>query len=92
MEEGRSIAEHIPGARFVELPGDDHTLVADPDEILDVLEEFLTGTRPAPSTNRVLATVLFTDLVGSTQAATALGDEAWVSLLVQHDQAVRGAL
>ena len=92
VEEGRSIAEHIPGARFVELPGDDHTLVADPDEILDVLEEFLTGTRPAPSTNRVLATVLFTDLVGSTQAATALGDEAWVSLLVQHDQAVRGAL
>jgi len=92
VEEGRYIAEHIPAARFVELPGDDHTLVADPDEILDVLEEFLTGTRPAPSTNRVLATVLFTDLVGSTRTAARLGDAAWASLLTRHDQAVRGAL
>ncbi len=92
VKEGRYIAERIPGARFVELPGDDHTLVADPEDVLDEVEEFLTGVRPKPSTARVLATILFTDLVGSTQRAAALGDAAWVSLLARHDATVRDEL
>jgi class 3 adenylate cyclase len=92
VEEGRYIAERIPGARFVELPGDDHTLVADPDDVLDEMEEFLTGVRPAPPTHRVLATVLFTDLVGSTALANELGDAKWGRLLVRHHAVVRDAL
>jgi pimeloyl-ACP methyl ester carboxylesterase len=92
VDEGRYIAGRIPGAGFVELPGDGHTLVADPGPVLDEVEEFLTGTRPAPASNRVLATVLFTDLVGSTERATELGDSAWASLLARHDDAVRGEL
>jgi class 3 adenylate cyclase len=92
VEEGRYIAERIPGARFVELSGDDHVPFDDPDQILDEIEEFLTGVRPVPTTNRVLATVLFTDLVDSTRRATALGDAAWSSLLARHDEAVRAAL
>jgi pimeloyl-ACP methyl ester carboxylesterase len=92
VEEGRYIAERIPGARFLELPGDDHILVADPGVVLDEVQEFLTGVRPTPSTNRVLATILFTDLVGSTDRATALGDAAWGSLLARHDEAIRAEL
>jgi class 3 adenylate cyclase len=92
VEEGRYIASRIPGARFVELEGDDHVPFDDPDQILDEVEEFLTGTRPPPTTNRVLATVLFTDLVGSTERATELGDAAWASLLGRHDAAVRDEL
>ena len=91
-EEGRYIARRIPGARFVELPGDDHTLVADPRVVLDEVEEFLTGVRPKPSTDRVLATTLFTDLVGSTHRATQIGDAAWAELLARHDAAVRTEL
>ncbi|CAN5144779.1 adenylate/guanylate cyclase domain-containing protein [soil metagenome] len=91
-EEGRYIADRIPGATYVELEGDDHLPAVRPDEILDEVEEFLTGVRPAPSSNRVLATVLFTDLVGSTARAEALGDAAWVSLLSSHNDAVRRAL
>ena len=82
----------IPGARFVELPGDDHALVADPDLVLDEVEEFLTGVRPTPSTDRVLATILFTDLVGSTERAAQMGDAAWGELLSRHHAAVRGEL
>jgi class 3 adenylate cyclase len=89
LDEGRYMAGRIPGARFVELPGDDHTLVADPRAVLDEVEEFLTGIRPKQSSDRVLATILFTDLVGSTQRATQLGDAAWVELLARHDAAVR---
>jgi pimeloyl-ACP methyl ester carboxylesterase len=92
IDEGRYIAARIPGARFVELPGDDHTLVADPRVVLDELEEFLTGVRPKPSTDRVLATILFTDLVGSTQRATRLGDAAWAELLGRHDATIRTEL
>jgi len=91
-EEGRYIAERIPGARFVELAGDDHLPAVRPDEILDEMEEFLTGVRPVLSSNRVLATVLFTDLVGSTERAAAVGDEAWASLLASHDERVRRVL
>jgi class 3 adenylate cyclase len=91
-DEGRYIAERIPGARFAELDGEDHVPWVDPDQILDEIEEFLTGVRPAHSTDRVLATVLFTDLVGSTERATAMGDEAWSALLRRHDDAVRAEL
>jgi class 3 adenylate cyclase len=91
-EEGRYIADRIPAARFVELAGDDHMPAVRPDEILDELEEFLTGVRPAHSSDRVLATVLFTDLVGSTERAEALGDAAWASLLASHNEAVRREL
>jgi class 3 adenylate cyclase len=92
VEEGRYLAARIPGARFVELPGDDHVPLIDPDQILDEVEEFLTGTRPAPGSNRVLATVLFTDLVGSTEMAQKLGDAAWAALLASHNDALRAEL
>jgi class 3 adenylate cyclase len=92
VEEGRYIAERIPGARFVELAGDIHVPFHAPDPILDEIEEFLTGVRPAPSANRVLATVLFTDLVGSTERAESLGDEAWASLLESHNESIRREL
>jgi class 3 adenylate cyclase len=91
-DEGRYIADRIPGARFVELQGEDHVPWIDVDEILDEVEEFLTGARPAAAPNRVLATVLFTDLVGSTEAAAALGDRAWADLLAAHHRTVRRAL
>ena len=91
-EEGRYIAERIPGARFVELSGDVHVPIIDSDEILDEVEEFLTGTRPAHEPDRVLATVLFTDIVGSTRRAAELGDRRWRELLERHDAAVRREL
>jgi class 3 adenylate cyclase len=82
VEEGRWIAGRIPGARFVELPGEDHLpWVGDQDAVLDEVEEFFTGSRPAPQSDRVLATVLFVDIVGSTERAAALGDERWARLL-----------
>jgi class 3 adenylate cyclase len=92
VDEGRYIAGRIPGARFVELPGDDHVPFIDPDQIMDEVEEFLTGVRPVAATDRVLATILFTDLVGSTERATGLGDAAWGKLLERHHDAVRQQL
>jgi len=89
VDEGRYVAEHIPGARFVELPGDDHVPWIDADQVVDEIEEFLTGARPAPESDRVLATVLFTDIVGSTQRAVELGDRRWRDLLEAHNEAVR---
>jgi class 3 adenylate cyclase len=91
-EEGRYIASRIPGARFVELSGDDHLPAVQPDQILEEIEEFLTGVRPAVASDRVLATVLFTDLVGSTERAGRLGDAAWASLLAEHNDVVRRQL
>ena len=88
VEEGRYLGERIPGARFVELEGDDHLPLIDADQILDEVEEFLTGVRPGPSADRVLATVLFTDVVGSTDRAVELGDRAWRELLGRHDALV----
>ncbi len=80
--ESRYMAEQIPGAKYVELPGDDHLpYLGDADAILDEVQEFLTGVRPAPEPDRVLATVLFTDIVGSTQQAAELGDRRWRELL-----------
>jgi pimeloyl-ACP methyl ester carboxylesterase len=82
VEEARFIAERIPGAKYVELPGIDHApWVGDADSILDEVQEFLTGVRPAPEPDRVLATVLFTDIVGSTQRAAELGDRRWRDVL-----------
>ena len=91
-EEGRYIAERIPGARFVELAGDDHLPSIRADEIVDEVEEFLTGMRRGPDPGRILATVLFTDIVGSTERAVALGDRRWRDLLVAHHTAVRREL
>src|ERR671932_541535 len=93
VEEGRWIAAQIPGARFLELPGEDHLpWVGDQDRLLDEVEEFLTGTRPVREPDRVLATVLFTDLVGSTQRAAELGDRRWRELVEAHEAAVRREL
>jgi pimeloyl-ACP methyl ester carboxylesterase/class 3 adenylate cyclase len=92
VEEGRYIAEHIPGARFVELPGDTHVPFWEPDDVVDEVEEFLTGVRPTHVGDRVLATVLFTDLVGSTQRLGTLGDRAWSELLERHHELVRREL
>ena len=93
IAEGRYIAAKIPGARFVELPGDDHWLSAgDVDAIVDEIEEFVTGTRTVAAPDRVLATVLFTDIVGSTARATELGDRRWHELLEQHHAVVRSEL
>jgi pimeloyl-ACP methyl ester carboxylesterase len=86
--EGRYIAERIPGGRFVELPGDDHLPWIDSDQILDEVEEFLTGARRGPAHDRVLATVLFTDVVHSTDRAVEVGDRAWRDLLARHDAMV----
>ena len=83
VQEGRYLADHIPGARLLEVDGNDHVpWLADPDKILTVVEEFLTGSHAAPSqSHRALRTVLFTDMVASTQHAAAAGDERWRAVL-----------
>ncbi len=91
-EEGRYIADRIPGGRFVELPGENHVPWVDMDPILEEVEEFLTGARPAETRRRVLVTIVFTDIVGSTERARVLGDDAWASLLSRHHEAVRRQL
>ena len=78
-----------PGARYVELPGEDHLIWADPDPILDQVEEFVTGVPPAAVPDRVLLTVLFTDVVASTERLAELGDDAWRQLLDRHDDTIR---
>ncbi len=93
LEGAQWLAEQIPDARFVELAGDDHwPWITDPDEIVDEVEEFLTGERQEREPDRELATVLFTDIVGSTERAAALGDSRWRDLLEQHDRLVRREL
>jgi pimeloyl-ACP methyl ester carboxylesterase len=87
---GRYLAERIPGARFVELPGADHHPWMGPSEpVLEEIQEFLTGTRPSPEHDRVLATVLVTDIVGSTERAAALGDRRWREVLEEQRAVVR---
>ena len=86
IEHGRYLAEHIPNARLVELPGADGPLTWETPELtLDLVEEFLTGVRRTVPTSRVLATVLFTDIVASTERASELGDRRWRELLEVHD-------
>lgn len=90
---GRYLAEHIPAAKYVELDGIDHLLsIGNSDAILDEIEEFLTGVRDPLERNRVLATVMFTDIVGSTERAHELGDRKWRELLNQHNTVVRKQL
>lgn len=87
---GRYLAEHLPGARYVELPGADTLYwTGDALPILDEIEQFVTGTRGDADPERVLTTIVFTDIVGSTQRASELGDERWRDLLDHHDAAVR---
>lgn len=93
VELGREVAALIPGARFVEIPGGDLYGWADPDNPgHDEIEEFLTGHRRQREPERVLATVLFTDIIASTELAARLGDQAWRELLDRHNQVVRGEL
>jgi class 3 adenylate cyclase len=93
VEQSRYLAEHIPGARFVEFPGQDHAgWEGDQDPGNDEIEEFITGHRPVREPDRVLATVLFTDIVGSTERARQLGDRRWRELLDRHDDVARGEL
>ncbi len=93
VEGARYMAERIPGAKLLELPGDDHLpFVGDQDEILDEVEEFLTGARHGFEPDRVLATILFTDVVDSTRKAVELGDLAWRGVLERHHALVRAQL
>jgi class 3 adenylate cyclase len=86
IEHGRYLAEHIEGATFVELPGSDAPLMWESgDLVVDTIRSFLTGAEPASEIDRVLATVLFTDIVGSTERAQKLGDRGWRELLERHD-------
>ena len=92
-EHGRHLAEQIPGAKHVELPGIDSLIWAgDQDAMVAEIQDFVTGVRPAPTPNRILATVLFTDIVGSTRLAAELGDERWQALLHDHHRVVRQLL
>jgi DNA-binding SARP family transcriptional activator/class 3 adenylate cyclase/alpha-beta hydrolase superfamily lysophospholipase len=92
-ERTRFMGEHIPGARVVELPGTDHLpWEGDQDKLLDPIERFLSGIQDELEPNRVLATLLFTDLVGSTAKAAELGDHAWQDLLTRHNRVVRAQL
>ena len=93
VQHGRYLAENIPNARYVELPGpDDLYGVGDTEEMLDEIEEFLTGIRHAAGPDRVLATVVFEDIVGSTPRLAEMGDKRWRELLDRHDAMVRRLL
>jgi class 3 adenylate cyclase len=90
---GRYLAEHIEGAKFVELSGDDHLFFSgDVDAFVDEIEEFLTGRHQSPEGDVALATILFTDIVDSTRQAARLGPRAWSKLTDDHDALVRDAL
>jgi len=93
VENARFLARTIPGARYVEIDGADHLPWAkDADQFLAELREFLTGEREAPVVDRMLATILFTDIVDSTARAAALGDRRWRDLLAEHHRLVRAAV
>jgi pimeloyl-ACP methyl ester carboxylesterase len=94
IEAVRYMAARIPDARLIEFPGDTHGFSVDPkdDEINDAVQEFVTGERPAPRIDRVLTTVLFTDIVGSTEKAAEIGDASWKGLLRHHHEHVRRQL
>jgi pimeloyl-ACP methyl ester carboxylesterase len=91
IECGRFIARHIPGARLIELPGQDHLFFTH-EQIGDWIEEFLTGSVSGTTSNRVLATILFTDIVGSTSRAEQMGDQRWHDLLDAHHATIRREL
>ena len=91
---GRYLAEHIPGARFVEFPGDDHVPFSgdQTDAILDEVERFLTGAAPLPAARRVLATIISVEIVGAMGMAAQMGDDAWQELCRRHLAEVRATL
>ena len=90
---GRYLAEHIDGAEFIQLPGEDHFFhTGDIITFLDTVQQFLTGTKEVPDHDRILATVLFTDIVGATGLAERLGDKGWRELLDRHHALVRQEL
>jgi class 3 adenylate cyclase len=93
VDHGRYLAEHIAGAKYVELPGDDHLHYAgDANRMLEEIELFITGVRPPLRTDRTLATVLFSDIVDSTRHATSLGDAQWRAVLDRHDHIVENTV
>jgi class 3 adenylate cyclase len=93
VEGAHYLAEHIPGAKLVVLAGADHIpYFGDGQGYAEEIEEFLTGARHAPASDRVLTTVMFTDVVGSTERAAALGDARWRELMASHDDLVRTEL
>jgi class 3 adenylate cyclase len=93
VAQGRLLASQIEGARLVELPGEDHyNWIGDQDSIIDEIEEFVTGVRDPGGRDRVLATVVLTDIVESTQRALELGDRAWRDLLDRHHTLIRNEL
>ncbi|HEX6062058.1 MAG TPA: adenylate/guanylate cyclase domain-containing protein [Candidatus Limnocylindria bacterium] len=93
VEEGRYLAAHIPGARYVELPSGDHLWhISHEAAIVGEIQEFLTGVRPLPDSDRFLATVLFTDIVNGTAKAAELGDRGWRALVERHHALVRTEL
>ena len=93
VEHGRYLAEHIPGARYVEVAGSDYfAFLGNADTFLDEIGRFVKGLSDAPDADRVLATVLFTDIVGSTQLASHLGDRRWSELLSAHHALIRREL
>ena len=93
VESGRYLADKIPDASYVETPGSDHpACLADADRILDEIEEMVTGERRAVDVDRVVASVVFTDIVGSTERVVELGDRRWRELLDEHDRLVRREL
>jgi class 3 adenylate cyclase len=90
---GRYLAEHIAGARYLELPGDDHyPFAGDSDTVLREIRSFVGSTEEVEETDRVLATVMFTDIVGSTEAAARLGDKRWREVLDAHDDLLRQSI
>jgi len=89
VENARWLSRHLPNAKYVELPGDNHLAFVDSDDIVDEIREFLTGVREPAEPERVLATVLFTDIVGSTERARELGDRRWRDLVERHHELVR---
>jgi class 3 adenylate cyclase len=93
VEAGRYLSKHIPGAKYIELPGEDHLFFSgDTDAILDEIEEFLTGTHQAPEGEVTTASILFTDIVASTEQAARLGHRKWSALSDAHDAMVRATL
>src|SRR4029453_16024963 len=93
-EYGGYVAEKIPGAALVELPGSNHAYISpDQDEVLDHIERFVKALRAEEAElDRVLATVLFTDIVGATERAAVLGDSGWRTLVEKHHATIRGML
>lgn len=92
VEHGRYLAEHIPGAVYREFPGSDYFIYLGEPDVVEAIEEFITGVRPELEVDRVLATVVFTDIVGSTDRAASLGDRRWRQVMELHDHLVRSKL